>query len=133
CTTNASLYFDNEQLRCPSDVGSYYVPIIMGIYVIIVNILLFNLIIALFNSAIKTNEDQTEELWHRQFMPFTCEHSILLFMMPPITWLSCLLPQDGNSRRYPFKVEGKHLDKMKKIASIEEQQRDIYLIEVGDI
>ncbi|KAI8778365.1 transient receptor potential cation channel subfamily M member 3, partial [Biomphalaria glabrata] len=54
-------------------------------------------------SEIKTNEEETEELWHRQFMSFTCEHSILLFMMPPITLLFRLLPQDDNSsRRYPF-------------------------------
>ncbi|XP_055860082.1 transient receptor potential cation channel subfamily M member 1-like [Biomphalaria glabrata] len=133
CTSNASMYFDNEQLRCPSEVGSIYVPIIMGLYAIIVNILLFNLIIALFNSAIKTNEQQTEELWHRLFMSFTCKHSILFFMIPPITWLYCLLPEDENNRRYPFEVEGKHLEHMITIASIEEQQRDMYLIEVEDI
>ncbi|XP_055901434.1 transient receptor potential cation channel subfamily M member 5-like [Biomphalaria glabrata] len=133
CTDNATLYYDYKQLRCPSDVGSYYVPIIMGLYVIIVNILLFNLIIALFNSAIKTNEEEVEELWHRQFMSFTCEHSILLFMIPPITWLSCLLQQDENSRRYPFDLEGQDLEKMIKLASIETEQRDMYLKEVEDI
>ncbi|XP_055859764.1 transient receptor potential cation channel subfamily M member 7-like isoform X2 [Biomphalaria glabrata] len=133
CTFNASVYLDNEQLRCPSDVGRFYVPIIMGIYVIIVNILLFNLIIALFNSAIKTNEQQTEELWHRLFMSFTCEHSILLFMMPPITLLFRLLPEDEKNRHYPFNFEAKYLDTMIKIASIEQQQRDMYLIEVEDI
>uniref|UniRef100_A0A2C9L663 Ion transport domain-containing protein n=1 Tax=Biomphalaria glabrata TaxID=6526 RepID=A0A2C9L663_BIOGL len=105
----------------------------MGIYVIIVNILLFNLIIALFNSAIKTNEQQTEELWHRLFMSFTCEHSILLFMMPPITLLFRLLPEDEKNRHYPFNFEAKYLDTMIKIASIEQQQRDMYLIEVEDI
>ncbi|XP_055860084.1 uncharacterized protein LOC129921690 isoform X2 [Biomphalaria glabrata] len=134
CTDDAKLYYDYKQLRCPSDVGSYYVPITMGIYVIIVNILLFNLIIALFNSAIKTNEEETEELWHRQFMSFTCEHSILLFMMPPITLLFRLLPQDDDSsRRYPFHLEGQDLEKMTKLASIETEQRDIFLEEVEGI
>ncbi|KAK0058621.1 transient receptor potential cation channel subfamily M member 3, partial [Biomphalaria pfeifferi] len=100
CTSNASMYFDNEQLRCPSEVRSIYVQIIMGLYVIIVNIIILNLIIALFSSAIKANEQQTEELWHRLFMSFTCEHSILLFMMPPL--LSFLLSQNEKNRRYPF-------------------------------
>ncbi|KAI8778334.1 transient receptor potential cation channel subfamily M member 3, partial [Biomphalaria glabrata] len=48
CTDNASVYFDFQQLRCPSDYGSFYVPIVMGIYVIVIDMLIFNLIIALF-------------------------------------------------------------------------------------
>ncbi|KAK0058628.1 transient receptor potential cation channel subfamily M member 3, partial [Biomphalaria pfeifferi] len=80
-------------------------------------------------SAIKTNEEEAEELWHRQFMSFTCEHSILMFMIP----LSFLLPQDENSRRYPFDLEEQDLEEMIKLASIETEQRDMYLKEVEDI
>ncbi|CAL1547416.1 unnamed protein product, partial [Lymnaea stagnalis] len=52
CTDDSDIYRTYEQSRCPTTVGKYYVPPLMGVYYIIVNILLFNLLIAMFNSKI---------------------------------------------------------------------------------
>ncbi|KAH9509876.1 Transient receptor putative cation channel sub M member 3 [Bulinus truncatus] len=67
CTGNPLEYNTYAKLRCPSESGIYYVPVLMGIYVIIVNILLFNLLIALFNIDIHNVERTAEELWNLHF------------------------------------------------------------------
>ncbi|KAI8778333.1 transient receptor potential cation channel subfamily M member 3, partial [Biomphalaria glabrata] len=51
-------------------------------------------------SEIEKNEEQIEELWHHQFFSFTCEHSLMLFMLPPMTFFRLL--QKNQSRSYPF-------------------------------
>ncbi|KAH9509879.1 Transient receptor putative cation channel sub M member 3, partial [Bulinus truncatus] len=56
CSNDPDVYNKYTQLRCPTESGSYYVPALMGAYVVIVNSLLFNLLIALFNSYRSTNK-----------------------------------------------------------------------------
>ena len=48
CTDNATLYSDYNEQRCPSEIGKYLVPVLMGIYVLMTNVLLLNLLIAMF-------------------------------------------------------------------------------------
>ena len=43
-----SIYNASRLPRCPSEVGRYSTPILMGIYVLFANILLLNLLIAMF-------------------------------------------------------------------------------------
>ncbi|XP_050398127.2 transient receptor potential cation channel subfamily M member-like 2 isoform X2 [Patella vulgata] len=48
CTDDPALYEDYNQLRCPSEVGKYVAAILLGIYVLFTNVLLLNLLIAMF-------------------------------------------------------------------------------------
>nr|KAG5691042.1 hypothetical protein BaRGS_021253 [Batillaria attramentaria] len=48
CTNNRTLYSGYKEHRCPSAIGQYMVPIMMAVYVLITNVLLLNLLIAMF-------------------------------------------------------------------------------------
>lgn len=48
CTYNETLYNAGTMDRCPSSVGTVVVPIMMGVYMLMCNILLLNLLIAMF-------------------------------------------------------------------------------------
>ncbi|GFO19154.1 transient receptor potential cation channel subfamily m member 2-like, partial [Plakobranchus ocellatus] len=48
CTNDPNLYNNYSVLRCPSDVGRYFVPILLGLYILMTNVLLLNLLIAMF-------------------------------------------------------------------------------------
>jgi len=41
----------SSQPRCPSRVGTYAVPVLMAVYMIVVQVLLLNLLIAMFRCA----------------------------------------------------------------------------------
>lgn len=48
CSFDAAIYNAGTLPRCPTEVGRYATPILMGIYVLFVNVLLLNLLIAMF-------------------------------------------------------------------------------------
>ena len=48
CTGDPLLYGNSTLPRCPTAVSRYVVPILMGFYVLFCNILLLNLLIAMF-------------------------------------------------------------------------------------
>ncbi|KAH9489290.1 hypothetical protein Btru_057021 [Bulinus truncatus] len=127
CTTDSTVYNTYTKLRCPSEAGSYYVPVLMGIYVIIVNILLFNLLIALFNSDISLVETKAEELWNLQTLIFTFQQSKTMFLPPPFFILSPLLiwcrAKDDNEPFSKKEIAGDQ--SMIKLRHIEAEQRDI--------
>uniref|UniRef100_A0A2C9KPX7 Ion transport domain-containing protein n=1 Tax=Biomphalaria glabrata TaxID=6526 RepID=A0A2C9KPX7_BIOGL len=132
CTTDSAIYDSYTELRCPSKSGTYLVPALMGIYVIIVDILLFNLLIALFNADIIQIEKKASQIWHHQTLSFTFEHIKMICLPPPFTVLMPVLlylqkKDDPNS---PFVKEEKDRDKMIKLANIEKQQRDICIEEM---
>ncbi|XP_059140163.1 uncharacterized protein LOC131928230 [Physella acuta] len=91
CTDDSALYSNYTHLRCPSNVGRYYVPVLMGMYVMITNILLFNLIIAKFNSTIYDIEKDVEKVWHYQLFSLTAEYSKRLVMQPPFFPLTFIM------------------------------------------
>ncbi|XP_059161260.1 transient receptor potential cation channel subfamily M member-like 2 isoform X2 [Physella acuta] len=68
CTNNASSYKDYNNLRCPSESGRYVVPILMGFYMILTNVLLLNLLIAMFSYTFKEVEEKTKN--HASFQKF---------------------------------------------------------------
>ncbi len=48
CTNDPALYGNDTLPRCPSSVGTEVVPILMGFYILITNVLMLNLLIAMF-------------------------------------------------------------------------------------
>jgi len=48
CSFDAVIYNNGTLPRCPTVVGTYVVPMLMGLYVLFSNILLLNLLIAMF-------------------------------------------------------------------------------------
>ncbi|KAL3836240.1 hypothetical protein ACJMK2_021679 [Sinanodonta woodiana] len=53
CSYNITLYGNGAVPRCPTKTGQYVVPVMMGIYMMMTNILLISLLIASFSYSIK--------------------------------------------------------------------------------
>ncbi|KAH9523916.1 hypothetical protein Btru_047411 [Bulinus truncatus] len=82
---------NSDQPECISELGSYFASPLLAIFFIIVNILMFNLLIALFNSKIKAVEERSREFWHHQFMLLSMKYCKTVFLPPPFTVLFPLL------------------------------------------
>nr|KAG5689768.1 hypothetical protein BaRGS_031169 [Batillaria attramentaria] len=68
CTSgNDSMHYGGDKPHCPTEYGSYIVPILMGIYIMITNVLLLNLLIARFNVTFNKVHDEAVQYqsWHR--------------------------------------------------------------------
>ncbi|KAL3836239.1 hypothetical protein ACJMK2_021678, partial [Sinanodonta woodiana] len=48
CSDNEALYRNGAVPRCPTTSGQYIVPVMMGIYMMMTNVLLISLLSALF-------------------------------------------------------------------------------------
>ncbi|KAH9509859.1 hypothetical protein Btru_045440 [Bulinus truncatus] len=132
CTNNASLYNDYEKPRCPTQTGIYYVPIIMAFYVVVINILLLNLLIASFNSAIKKTEKQSYNIWCFQKLQFTLKYQALLILPPPfvILWPVFLYLNSKEKNQTFTRKEIRDDYEAQKLKRIQTEQRDIILKDV---
>ncbi|CAL1539581.1 unnamed protein product [Lymnaea stagnalis] len=81
CTRN----FNDD--RCVSSVGQYYGPIILAAFVLVVNLLIFSLIVAKFNSNITYMEEKSVEIWRHQMFKLTMEYHRIIFLQPPLLLL----------------------------------------------
>ncbi|XP_035828049.1 transient receptor potential cation channel subfamily M member-like 2 isoform X2 [Aplysia californica] len=63
CTNDPALYNNYTELRCPSTVGRYFVPILMGCYILLTNVLLLNLLIAMFSYTFQSIQENTDMHW----------------------------------------------------------------------
>ncbi|XP_062614395.1 transient receptor potential cation channel subfamily M member-like 2 isoform X2 [Saccostrea cucullata] len=68
CTFESDLYSNGTFPRCPTPVSRYAVPILMGFYVLFSNILLLNLLIAMFSYTFEITQKDTDSIW--KFMRF---------------------------------------------------------------
>ncbi|KAH9509860.1 hypothetical protein Btru_045442 [Bulinus truncatus] len=132
CTNNASLYDAYEKPRCPTQTGIYYVPIIMAFYVVVINILLLNLLIASFNSAIKKTEKQSYNIWCFQKLQFTLKYQALLILPPPfvILWPLFLYLNSKEKNQTFTRKEIRDDYEAQKLKRIQTEQRDIILKDV---
>ena len=48
CSDDPAQYESGAMDRCPDSVGTYVVPILLGVYILITNVLMLNLLIAMF-------------------------------------------------------------------------------------
>ena len=48
CSDDPIEYAKDNVTRCPDDVGTEVVPILLGVYILITNVLMLNLLIAMF-------------------------------------------------------------------------------------
>ncbi|XP_063423231.1 transient receptor potential cation channel subfamily M member-like 2 isoform X2 [Mytilus trossulus] len=66
CSFDPAIFNAGTLPRCPTEVGRYATPILMGIYVLFVNVLLLNLLIAMFSFSIQRIQDRTDQHWNFQ-------------------------------------------------------------------
>ncbi|KAK0041663.1 transient receptor potential cation channel subfamily M member 2, partial [Biomphalaria pfeifferi] len=103
-TSCDSLYSSNYTLvnrkGCPTKHGRYMVPFLLGVYVLFIQLLMFNLVIALFNNAISDNDTKRDMIWRYQRFQLTMQYSEMRILLPPFLFLFFFLREMvGN----PFK------------------------------
>ncbi|OWF39752.1 Transient receptor potential cation channel subfamily M member 1 [Mizuhopecten yessoensis] len=63
CTFDRFLYENGTLPRCPTTIGTYLVPLLMGIYMMFASILLLNLLIAMFSNSYAKVQAETHLHW----------------------------------------------------------------------
>uniref|UniRef100_A0A2C9KZ57 Ion transport domain-containing protein n=1 Tax=Biomphalaria glabrata TaxID=6526 RepID=A0A2C9KZ57_BIOGL len=87
CTNQYSKNSTSIQKSCPTQDGRYAIPILLGAYVVFVQILMFNLLIALFNNAITDNEAKRDMIWRYQRFQLTMQYAESKVLLPPFILL----------------------------------------------
>ncbi|KAI8782310.1 transient receptor potential cation channel subfamily M member 5, partial [Biomphalaria glabrata] len=85
---------------CPTTHGKYSISIFLGAYVLFIQILMFNLLIALFNNAISENDIKRDMIWRYQRFQLTKQYSGSKILLPPFLLLIFVLCDKCNN---PFK------------------------------
>ncbi|KAI8767334.1 transient receptor potential cation channel subfamily M member 2, partial [Biomphalaria glabrata] len=133
CTNDASLYGTYELLRCPTSLGRYYVPILLGAYVMFTNVLLTSLITASFTKSIEKIQQKATKLWRFQFFLLTRDFSRVLFLPLPFTLISVLAyvtnddPRDVDG----FSVTDTKSSHLDKISSCIKHHKNILMEVMG--
>ncbi|XP_052232595.1 transient receptor potential cation channel subfamily M member 3-like [Dreissena polymorpha] len=105
CTNNATMWTNGTYQRCPSETGKMIVPIMMGVYLLFANILLVNLLIALFSYTFNKIHVMSDSLWCFQRYFLIKEYAIRPLVCPP---LNCLLHMYQLLKRIRCKPRGIH-------------------------
>ncbi|KAH9512542.1 hypothetical protein Btru_038746 [Bulinus truncatus] len=86
CGGNSNVYLNNlTNQRCPTTDGRFTVPVLLALYAVFVQILMFNLLIALFTNAITENESKRDQIWRYQRLQLTMQYSETRILLPPFT------------------------------------------------
>ncbi|KAH3703880.1 hypothetical protein DPMN_078930 [Dreissena polymorpha] len=89
CTNDSLLWTNNIYPRCPSETGKIVVPIMMGIYLLVANIMLLNLLIAMFSFTVNELHKDSNSLWCFQRYIILNEYANRPVFCPPfnVFWL----------------------------------------------
>ncbi|KAH3703778.1 hypothetical protein DPMN_078825 [Dreissena polymorpha] len=90
CTFDEILWGNGTYPRCPSNVGRVIVPILMGVYVLLANVLLLNLLIAMFSYTFTKVQDNTDKHWCFQRYSLIYEYYERPVLCPPLIMLTQL-------------------------------------------
>ncbi|XP_052253180.1 transient receptor potential cation channel subfamily M member 4-like [Dreissena polymorpha] len=87
CTNDASLWTNGTSPRCPSETGKIVVPIMMGVYLLFSNILLLNLLIAMFSYTFTKIHEQSDKIWCFQRYFIIKDYALRPILCPPLNVL----------------------------------------------
>ncbi|XP_076450410.1 transient receptor potential cation channel subfamily M member-like 2 [Babylonia areolata] len=82
CTTNETLWREEPFKRCPSE--NAVVPILLAVYMVLTNILLVNLLIAMFSYTFQTVQDNSLRVWRFYRLSLVFEYFDRPALVPPI-------------------------------------------------
>ncbi|XP_052253108.1 transient receptor potential cation channel subfamily M member-like 2 [Dreissena polymorpha] len=105
CSENATIWTAKDMPRCPSETGKIVVPIMMGFYMLFVNILLLNLLIAIFSHSFAKIQVQSEKIWKYQRYFVIKEYVSRHVYYPPLNviWMVITIIQCCVEKRNVFK------------------------------
>ncbi|XP_069135889.1 transient receptor potential cation channel subfamily M member-like 2 isoform X2 [Argopecten irradians] len=84
CSFDPKLYGNDTLPRCPTQIGGYVVPILMGFYMMIANILLLNLLIAMFSNTFQKVQENSDLYWCFQRFTLIYDYSCRPVLPPPL-------------------------------------------------
>ncbi|XP_078660979.1 transient receptor potential cation channel subfamily M member-like 2 isoform X2 [Branchiostoma floridae x Branchiostoma belcheri] len=90
CVANNSEAMATNQQRCPSEEGTYVVPVLLGLYMLVTNVLLLNLLIAMFGYTFEKVQENTDKIWKFQRYDLIKEYSDRPPLAPPVIIFSHL-------------------------------------------
>ncbi|KAK3607930.1 hypothetical protein CHS0354_006523 [Potamilus streckersoni] len=91
CSDNIALYGNGTVPRCPTQAGKYAVPVMMGIYMLMTNILLLSLLIATFSYSIEKVKQDTDLHCSLHRYNLICEYCTKPWLAHPFAFLVYLL------------------------------------------
>ncbi|CAL1536039.1 unnamed protein product, partial [Lymnaea stagnalis] len=136
CTDNATKYGENSSDRCPSAVGKYFVPILLGCYILMTNVLLLNLLIAMFSYTFQQIQDNTDMHWCFQRFNLVFEYTQRPVLPPPLIIFShiylliaycCRKQSQAPAHSSEFRKIFKNKDREKQLTQWEDVIADNYL------
>ncbi|KAL3314908.1 Transient receptor putative cation channel subfamily M member 2 [Cichlidogyrus casuarinus] len=73
-----------DKQRCPTKTARWLVPIMLGVYVLLTNILMFNLLIAMFSKTYEEIESASTYYWNYQRYQMIAEYVHRSPLVPPL-------------------------------------------------
>ncbi|KAL3836759.1 hypothetical protein ACJMK2_022176, partial [Sinanodonta woodiana] len=90
CTNDPELYKTGSYYRCPTESGQYVVPLMLGAYMLMCNILLLNLLIAMFSFTFENVQKNSYLFWSFQQYSLINEYANRPILAPPLIILEHL-------------------------------------------
>ncbi|KAH3703627.1 hypothetical protein DPMN_078666, partial [Dreissena polymorpha] len=84
CTNDASLWKNGTSERCPSETGRMVGPIMMAVYLLFSNILMLNLLIAMFSYTFNKIHERSEKIWCFQRYIMVKDYAQRPVLCPPV-------------------------------------------------
>ncbi|XP_052830098.1 transient receptor potential cation channel subfamily M member 2 [Octopus bimaculoides] len=122
--------------KCPSTVGTYIAPILMCLYILLTNILLLNLLIAMFSCTFQNVQVNTDLHWHFQRYSLIFEFYTRPPLPPPLILLNNIYLLFRylykRKRHLPYKKKSGFREKFdrndeKRLIHWEDEMADSYL------
>ncbi|XP_065053971.1 transient receptor potential cation channel subfamily M member-like 2 isoform X2 [Rhopilema esculentum] len=88
CTTGLPVCLTDPDEDCSTDYGKYVAPIYMALYMLFTNILLLNLLIAIFNYTFEKVQDASDKVWKFQRYELILEYHDRPALTPPLIIVS---------------------------------------------
>ncbi|XP_060577769.1 transient receptor potential cation channel subfamily M member-like 2 isoform X4 [Ruditapes philippinarum] len=88
CSYDEVMWLNGTLPRCPTDTGKIVVPILMGVYMLLANVLLLNLLIAMFSYTFTLVQDNTDKHWFFQRYSLIYEYYTRPVLCPPLIFFS---------------------------------------------
>ncbi|XP_052254802.1 transient receptor potential cation channel subfamily M member-like 2 [Dreissena polymorpha] len=84
CTNDSSLWTNGTSERCLTETGRIVGPFMMGIYLLFSNILLLNLLIAMFSYTFTRIHEHSDKIWCFQRYVIVKEYALRPVLCPPV-------------------------------------------------
>ncbi|WAR12118.1 TRPM3-like protein, partial [Mya arenaria] len=84
CTNDESQWMDGSSPRCPTEQSQYIVPVMLGVYMLIVQVLLLNLLIAMFSDTYAKVQKTANQHWCKLRYKLILEYSERPSLCPPL-------------------------------------------------